>query len=120
MKNSIKTPTEQPKPLNIDVDIMGTLYEVKDDYCKDDDYGGETRLFTKEIHLRSKDEIVEGRDSTPIEKELGFNQTFRHEIVHAFFFECGMTEYCMDETLVEFVASTAPKLFAIFKKHNLL
>ncbi len=120
MKNNNKTNTETTKIVHTDVDIMGTIYEMTDDYCKNDDYGGETRLFTKEIHLRPKDEIVEVKDATPIEKELGFNQTFRHEIVHAFFFECGMTEYCMDETLVEFLASTAPKLFAIFKKHNLL
>ncbi len=40
--------------------------------------------------------------------------TYRHEILHAFFYECGLVQYYQDETLVEFIATQYPKLQALF------
>lgn len=37
-------------------------------------------------------------------------QTIRHEIVHAFFFESGLSEMGIDEELVEWIACQFPKM----------
>lgn len=39
-------------------------------------------------------------------------QVIRHEVMHAMFFECGLTDYMRDETLVEFLACAYPKMEA--------
>ena len=36
-------------------------------------------------------------------------QVLRHEMVHAMFYECGLTDYMRDETLVEALACIYPK-----------
>jgi len=48
---------------------------------------------------------------------------FRHELVHAFFYESGMdteTGFARDEILVDFLAMQIPKLSKLFEKLNLL
>ena len=47
-------------------------------------------------------------------KVTSWNETLRHELIHAFFFEAGLVEYCSDETLVYFIAQQFPKLHKIF------
>lgn len=48
------------------------------------------------------------------------DKTLRHEIAHAFFFECGLLEYGLDETLIDFLAMQLPKLFDICKQLDIL
>lgn len=39
-----------------------------------------------------------------------YKQVIRHEYIHAMFFECGLTDYMRDETLVEFLACISSKM----------
>lgn len=39
--------------------------------------------------------------------------TLRHELLHAFFHECGLERYCNDELLIEFLEIQLPKIFAL-------
>lgn len=112
--------TKEDFPVDQDVNIMGVPYSVYFDY-NDDEYDGETRFYQKKIHVRPKGKFfIDAEAATPMENEERYKHVMRHEILHAFMFECGLTQYSQDETLVEFLASTAPKLFAIYKEHNLL
>ena len=43
-------------------------------------------------------------------------QVIRHEVMHAMFFECGLTDYMRDETLVEFLACAYPKMEATLEQ----
>lgn len=113
--------TKETAPMDQDINIMGTPYSVYFDIPDNSEFDGETRLYQKQIHVRPKDKMfLDFEAATPSENEERYKHVMRHEILHAFLFECGLTEYSQDETLVEFLASTAPKLFAIYKEHNLL
>lgn len=46
--------------------------------------------------------------------------TLRHELIHAFFDECGLSKYSNDETLVIFLELQLPKLFDICKRLDIL
>ena len=46
-----------------------------------------------------------------------FNRkTLRHEVIHAFFVESGLTEYTEDEVLVEWIAVQFPKISQVMKE----
>lgn len=47
-------------------------------------------------------------------------RTLRHEILHAFLDECGLSHYSCDEKLVTFFEMQLPKLFAICKQLDIL
>ena len=36
---------------------------------------------------------------------LSLKQTIFHELLHAYFYECGLKKYCSDEILIEFLDS---------------
>lgn len=48
-----------------------------------------------------------------------YKQVIRHEYMHAMFFECGLTDYMRDETLVEFLACIYPKMDIDLKRADL-
>ena len=51
------------------------------------------------------------------------DRIFRHELVHAFFYESGMdteTGFARDEILVDFLAMQIPKMAKMFEKLSLL
>jgi len=51
------------------------------------------------------------------------DRIFRHELVHAFFYESGLdteSDFARDEILVDFLAMQIPKLAKLFEKLNLL
>lgn len=48
------------------------------------------------------------------------NKVVRHEIMHAFFHEAGLRDYCEDETLVDWLALQIPKISKVMQEHNLL
>lgn len=72
--------------------VKGTKYQIK--FEKDQNfYLGETDFENKVI------KIVKNEDN----KEL--KQTIIHELLHAYFGECGLVEYRRDETLINFLDS---------------
>ena len=96
------------KVIETEVDILGTKYSLKivadNEFPKDNDGndGGVTKYYDKEI-------IINGSSKDECYKD--FERIVRHEIIHAFLFECGLSEYTHDEFLVDFLAG-CPSLFS--------
>ena len=80
------------------VNILGTEYNVNfyDKNFPKPGYDGYCDTQHKEIHIKG--------DSVAVKEVL------RHEIVHAFFHESGLTEYGCDEVLVEWIAMQFDKI----------
>ena len=94
--------------------ILGQDYDIIiDDALKDKNKDGECLMYEKEIHIRAAQDMLEPAASM-MSKVKSQNETLVHELIHAFFFEAGLVEYCSDETLVDFIAQQFPKLYKIF------
>ena len=51
------------------------------------------------------------------------NKVLRHELIHAFLYESGLSvnsEWASNEEIVDWIAIQFPKLFEIFSKNNIL
>lgn len=57
----------------------------------------------------------EASDSDDSIKDLA-NRVSRHEIVHAYFAESGLREYCDDEQLVDWIAWQFPRMLKTIKE----
>jgi len=96
------------------IKVFDTKYTVRDIadkgfQIKMIDKLGYTELYSKEIvldnlsnHPMAVNNIIE------LKKKV-----LRHELFHAVFHECGLTNYCDDEVLVEFLAGQFPKIAKI-------
>ena len=94
--------------------VLGQDYDIIiDDTLKDKNKDGECLMYEKEIHIRAAQDMLE-QDASMSAKVTSWNETLRHELIHAFFFEAGLADYCSDETLVDFIAQQFPKLQKIF------
>lgn len=51
--------------------------------------------------------------------EAYFMKVIRHEMVHAFMHECGLTQYATDEQLTEFLALQLDKMWEIMNPDSL-
>ena len=99
--------------------IMGVEYTVK--LCTPKEQPKFTSLsatglcepYEKALYIN-----IEGaEDEDAFEKvHLYYLQVLRHEMVHAMFYECGLTDYMRDETLVEALACIYPKAMNDFAK----
>lgn len=103
------------KPIKID--ILGTKYIIKENrtlidcqgYC---DYSGHIIEFNPECICDNPEEIRK--------------KTLRHEIIHAYLSESGLTENWehksigQEETVVDWFAFQSPKIFKTFKKLKLV
>ena len=77
--------------------ILGADYNISLVENLSDNNAGETDFVEKTIRIvNDKDEDLE--------------QILRHEIMHAFFYECGLMKYAEDEVLVDFLAMQFDKL----------
>lgn len=99
--------------------IMGVEYTVK--LCTPKEQPKFTTLsatglcepYEKALYINI--ECAEDKDA--FEKvHLYYLQVLRHEMVHAMFYECGLTDYMRDETLVEALACIYPKAMNDFAK----
>lgn len=106
------------------IDVLGeeyTITKVHDDprLENSDGFCDET---TKEIVV----ETYEGDDGKPGVKaqlDIQRKKNVRHEIVHAFLFECGLAEnsqWAQNEELVDWIAIQGPKLIAAWKRAGAL
>ena len=75
---------------------------------------GLAELYSKELIINS--EIDDGDKRTYNSINLFENKVIRHEIIHAFFHESGMSNYCSDEILVEWIAQQIIKMNKAFKE----
>ena len=86
------------------IDILGTEYRI-------------------EIHKVSEDSYMEEKA-----QEIYRKKTLRHEIMHAFLNESGLSDssnrfdgaWAKNEEMVDWLAIQAPKIFSTFNKMNIL
>lgn len=98
------------------INILGTQYEVIKQTEKENpklkDANGLCEPYTRQIILSEQEPGLDVFDNID-----AFNRkTLRHEIVHAFFVESGLTEYTEDEVLVEWIAVQFPKISRVMKE----
>lgn len=106
------------------VNILGTEYKIEikkqDEMRKLSEsdvasmmfYNGLCDSINKIIYL----------DDNLMKSDKAFNKTLRHEIMHAFFYECGLDNQCdfaVNESNVDFMALQFPKINKIFKALNI-
>ena len=98
------------------VTVLGTDYVILlrnwDDDRKLHDAYAYIEPYTKEIVLR---ELVPDCMTVKRHEQLR-EEALRHELVHAFLFESGMTDWCDDEKLVEWIAMQLPKMAAAMQE----
>jgi hypothetical protein len=104
------------------IDILGTVYRIESSEEISTDLAtksldGETNFIDKVIKIKYPLDMLPGDDCTN-HKHTYYNQVLRHELVHAFFYEAGLTDYAYNETIVEFIASQFPKLSSLFKNEE--
>ena len=101
------------------IDILGTPYNIKfqtdeeNNKLKAANADGYAELYSKELIIRTGYE-----DSPTAYKDIVKyrEKVLRHEVIHAFFHECGLSDYTDDEKLVDFLALQFPKLVEIIKQ----
>lgn len=102
------------------VNILGTEYEIvtlsEDEFpkLKSRDASGLAELYDKKLILNKKNNI--SGENTYDNLELFSNKVIRHEIVHAFFHESGLMDYCYDEQLVDWIALQIPKIKKVMEE----
>ena len=116
-----KTNTMRPK----EISILGTKYNIFYDSEKCDPKmagaDGYVERFLKEIHINSElyDEEYRKNPSVAGGLERHIPSVFRHEIIHAFLFECGLWENCgwaTNEEMTDWFAKQFPKMQKVFKQ----
>lgn len=103
------------------VNILGTEYTIDYTELKDKEYDGYCDMSSKHIVLRS-DNYYELEDFESHQKKQ-----LRHEIIHAFLDESGLqanfehaNKWGHDETMIDWFAIQAPKIFEVFKQAGCL
>lgn len=97
--------------------ILWTQYNIIEDGegLKKINADGECRPYGKVIKIRSLESML-GEDATDAERKARYDETLRHEVIHAFFHECGHDDYSNNEELVDCLAIQFPKLLKLFKE----
>ena len=94
------------------VNILGTYYEIieqtSEENPKLDDANGICEIWSKKIVLDA--DMIEPHKMLVEDPEQYKSKVLRHEIVHAFFAESGVLNYCNDEGLVDYLAVQLPKM----------
>ena len=95
------------------MDVLGVEYKVK--FCTSKEQpkfkllgaAGLCEPYEHPLYIH----IEDMGDEDAFANEISYyKQVIRHEYMHAMFFECGLTDYMRDETLVEFLACISPKM----------
>lgn len=102
------------------ISILGTDYIIMQDANTTQELitrgsDGETNLYSKIIYIRDVSNMLD-KDSPVYEQEARYKEVMRHEIIHAFLFEAGLSDYCMDEVLVDWIAKQWNKINKTFKE----
>ena len=110
------------------VNILGTEYTIETHKVSEDEYLEKNRLagycveVSKQIVIADMSEEKYFSDMNEKEKESYRKRTLRHEIIHAFFNESGLSDSsnCYDgawsknEEMVDWFAIQSPKIFKVF------
>lgn len=102
------------------VNILGTNYEIIKDSSgenpKLEDCDGYCETYSKKIVVEEK-----FKNSTNLVENLDEykKEVLRHEIIHAFFHESGMSlSRDLEERITEYIAAQIPKIWAVMREVN--
>ena len=97
------------------VKVLGTTYTVKEDKSLNNTSSdGLCKTYDKVILHRPVEGMLSVGDCD-LSKEARLREVIRHELVHAFFEEAGLFDYCADERLVDWIAKQFPKMLRAMK-----
>lgn len=96
------------------LDILGQEYEVR--HLTEEEYpklaiceaNGLFEAYSKEIII--SEDIGKGSGKAYANLDGFKRKLLRHEIIHAFFHESGLSDRCQDEELVDWLAHQLPKM----------
>lgn len=93
------------------VDILGTEYTVTRNTSAIEGMGadGICQAYNRKIIYRDLKDFLEDIDSVSA-KKLRRDEVIRHEVIHVFFAESGLSKYGDDEVLVDWIAKQMPKI----------
>lgn len=105
---------------NRKVNILGTGYEIRDESnLNKTQLDGLHEQYAKRIDIRPTEDMLTNDDNKNL-KKLRYDEVVRHEIMHAFFVESGLEDYCANEQLVNWFAIQSPKIFKVFQELDIL
>lgn len=114
------------------VNILGTEYRIDvvspTETMNKNSYVGMCSSFDKVITIADLKQMSEFEDLTDKEIENATAETMRHEIIHAFFNECGLKDdantydgpWCKNEELIDWIAIQGPKIVMAWKEAGCL
>ena len=124
------------KEISVKVNILGTNYTIKTKTDEEiakimggspGEYGGYCQEYTKEIVVSKMNNESAYEKVTPEEKEAIRRETLRHEIIHAFLNESGLSSssagtacWAKNEEMVDWIAIQFPKLLKVFETADAL
>lgn len=100
------------------INILGTAYNVDYNF-ESAELDGICRHYDKYIGVRPVDKMLDAEDGQAA-KTIRQKETLRHEIMHAFFNECGLSDYTNDERLVDWIAMQLPRIIDTCKAADAL
>ena len=113
--HDIKLPTS--------IEILGSVYEIRyESEDNDDDMKDLEGCCDNPMKLIKINQCLWDEDQ-PIRSSRNLFYVLRHEIVHAFFFECGLgdeCDYAMNEELIDWIALKSPQIFRAMNKAGIL
>lgn len=95
------------------INILGSTWTVTPEEMKDNNYDGLADLSTKEIRIRMDNTNEVGDFEALVKKQT------RHEIIHAFLYESGLSfnsDWAVNEELVDWIAIQFPKIAEVYEK----
>lgn len=98
------------------VNILGTEYTVKSDSGANDPKLKECDGYCDEtiklcVVSEFEPDVMSKSNLDEYTKKI-----IRHELIHAFLFESGLSEMSYDETFVDWIAAQFPKILKTFKE----
>lgn len=102
------------------VNILGTEYTIEDDESLiKTQCDGLHEEYTKRISMRNLSDMLTDNDNEETKKKR-YDEVARHEVMHAFFIESGLEDYCANEQLVNWFAIQSPKIFKVLRELDIL
>lgn len=102
------------------VNVLGTEYTIKSGVKAEDDAHFSSSEADGYIDYQTKEIIIKEmpEESHELTNDIASYErlVIRHELAHAFLYESGLTDYAVDERLVEWMAIQLPKMAKIIKK----
>ena len=126
--------TKHRQMKNMKVNILGTEYSIETHKVSDDSYLEKNKLAgycgeeSKLIVIADMTEEKYFSDMDEKEQEAYRKRTLRHEIMHAFLNESGLSDssnqyggaWAKNEEMVDWFAIQSPKIFAVYQSLDIL